>query len=703
MAGDKMPHIALLGNPNSGKSSLFNHLTGLRQKVGNFPGVTVEKKKGILSLADGQEVKITDLPGTYSLFPTSLDEWVVLDFITDVHSKDYPDAIICVADINQLERHMLLATQLADLNLPMIFVLNMMDIAEKEGLKVNVKQLQEKLGFTVVCISGRTGEGIGELKSAIVQLLKNPSKQERPFAGTAAELQIANDVCQYLKIENRFAGLLHAHYGHRFAHLSETQKDFVATLVKQYAFDSLSAQLEEIMARFKKITPLVASVVTKEKQAPKNLTERLDRVFTHPIIGPLIFMVSMVFVFQAIFSWSSYPMDAIESGFAFVAQGLSNVLPEAWWSRLIIEGLVAGLSGVLVFVPQIAVLFFLISLLEESGYMARVVYLFDHLMQRFGLNGRSVVALISGGACAIPAIMSTRTIGNWKERLITIMVTPLISCSARIPVFTILIAVTIPATKIWGFLNLQGLTFLGLYVLGVVAALVSAFVFKKIIKTEEQSFLLMELPAYQMPQLKNVVFIVLEKVKSFVFDAGKIILAVSLVLWFLASYGPEKEREIAAAKAVEMAAKHPETSLEKWQASYELESSYAGMMGKWIEPAIAPLGYDWKIGIALISSFAAREVFVGTMATIYAIGGADAEDHLASKMQNAVDPDTNQKVFTLPTSLSLMVFYLFAMQCMSTLAVVKRETKSWKWPAIQLAYMTLLAYVGSFIVYRIFL
>lgn len=703
MADDKKPHIALLGNPNSGKSSLFNQLTGLRQKVGNFPGVTVDKKKGMLLLPSGKEVRITDLPGTYSLFPTSLDEWVVLDFITDVHSADYPDAIICVADINQLERHLLLATQLSDLNLPMIFVLNMMDIAEKEGLAVNVALLQEQLGFPVVCISGRTGWGLEELKNTIENLISSAAKPHHTFSGTPAELQIATDVCQYLQIENKYIGLLHAHYGHRFAHLKAAQKEFIASVVKQYAFDSLSSQLEEIMARFKKISPLVTKVVSKKKQAPQNFTERLDRVFTHPIVGPVIFMVFMVFIFQAIFSWSSYPMDAIESGFAFVAQNLSGILPGAWWSKLIIEGLIAGLSGVLVFVPQIAILFFLISLLEESGYMARVVYLFDHLMQRFGLNGRSVVALISGGACAIPAIMSTRTIGNWKERLITIMVTPLISCSARIPVFTILIAVTIPATKIWGFVNLQGLIFLGLYVLGVVAALVSAFVFKKLLKTEEHSFLLMELPSYQLPQLKNVGITVLEKVKSFVFDAGKIILLVSIVLWFLASYGPEKDRAIAAAKAIEMAEKHPETSLEKWQSSYALESSYAGMMGKWIEPVIAPLGYDWKIGIALISSFAAREVFVGTMATIYAIEGADSDEKLAKKMQNAVDPETNLKVFTMPTSLSLMVFYLFAMQCMSTLAVVKRETKSWKWPAIQLIYLTVLAYVASFVVYRIFL
>jgi ferrous iron transport protein B len=694
-------NIALAGNPNVGKSSIFNRLTGLRQKVGNFPGVTVDKKSGTIRFESRAQAEVTDLPGLYSLYPTSEDEKVVLNILLEEQSEKYPDAIGYIADANDLERHLLLCSQLIDLRIPIVLGLNMTDTAAGKGISIDSKKLSDALGIEVVEINGRTGEGVDEFKRLLEATLKSGHKPKHFYELSPGERQIAKDVSDYLRTDAPYKALLLTHHAGHLEHLSDEQKQFIRTLKEQYSFDSLDLQLDEIMSRYRQLGPIVKSCVSLKPVKGKDFSSRADRILTHPVFGILIFMVLMILVFQSIFSWSEWPMTVIEESFAGLSSILSERLPDAWFSRLLTEGVVAGLSGVLVFVPQIAILFLLISILEESGYMARVVYLFDHIMRRFGLNGRSVVALISGGACAIPAIMSTRTITNWKERLITILVTPLISCSARIPVFTILIAVTIPAYKLFGWINIQGLVFLGLYALGAAAALLSALVFSRILKTEEPGFLIMELPQYQVPQWKNVGLTVVEKVKTFSWEAGRIIMLVSIVLWFLASYGRPSAMEKAREQAAAEFAVSQEISLDQLEATHELEASFAGTLGKFIEPVIAPLGYDWKIGIALITSFAAREVFVGTMATIYAVGDESDEALLRQRMSEAQNMRTGEKVFTLPTAVSLMIFYLFAMQCMSTLAVVRRETKSWKWPAVQLAYMSVLAYGAAFAVYKI--
>jgi ferrous iron transport protein B len=693
--------IALAGNPNVGKSSVFNLLTGLRQKVGNFPGVTVDKKTGYLQLGELGTAEVTDLPGLYSLYPTSEDERVVLSFFTQYTQEKYPHIITYIADAGDLERNLLLCTQLLDLGIPMVLGLNMTDAAAAKGIYIDEKALAKGLGIPVVSINGRTGEGLDKLKAIIRNTLESAHASTPFLTLTNAEQQIASDISAFLSIPRSYPALLLAHHAARLSHLSVKEKEYVQALTQQYGFNTLSTQLDEMMRRYQQLAPIVNQAIRLEAPARKDVSSRIDRILTHPISGMLIFLTLMVVVFQSIFSWSEWPMALIEESFGSLSGILSQALPDEWYSRLLTEGVIAGLSGVLVFIPQIAILFVLIAILEESGYMARVVYLFDHLMRRFGLNGRSLVALISGGACAIPAVMSTRTITNWKERLITILVTPLISCSARIPVYTILIAVTIPAHKLFGFLNIQGLVFLGMYATGAVAALLSAWVFSKVLRTEEQSYLMMELPQYQIPQWRNVGFTVLEKVKTFSWEAGRIIMMVSIILWFLASYGRPAQMEAAKEEAASAFALSQEVSLEQLTATYELEASFAGSLGKLIEPVIAPLGYDWKIGIALITSFAAREVFVGTMATIYAVGDASNEALLRERMSEARHWKTGEKVFSLPAAVSLMIFYLFAMQCMSTLAVVKRETKSWKWPLVQLGYMSVLAYSASFLAYQL--
>jgi len=692
--------VALVGNPNVGKSSVFNLLTGLRQKVGNFPGVTVDKKTGFIRLPKSGEAEVTDLPGLYSLYPTSEDERVVLSVLLDNASVKYPDVIGYIADANDLERNLLLFTQIRDLGFPVVLGINMIDMAAEDGLRIDTAELSSRLSVPVVPLNGRNGEGIPQFIEAIDHQLGK--SQPEPFYDlSAAEKQIAEDIMQMTGLSSGYQALLLAHQAQYLPQLSSDHKFYIQSLRKQYGFDTHSLQLDEMMSRYKRIAPIVNVCSHRESKGVSPLTRKLDKVLTHPFFGLLIFFVLMLLVFQSIFTWSEKPMEWVEIGFAGLGTFLGNVLPEGVFSNLVTEGIIAGLGGVVVFVPQIAILFFLISLLEESGYMARVVYLLDSVMRRFGLNGRSVVALISGGACAIPAVMATRTITNWKERLITIMVTPLISCSARIPVFTILIAIAVPPVKLGGWLSLQALVFMGLYVLGALVALLSAWVFHKILKTDEQSFLLMELPRYQVPHWRNVFLTVFEKIRTFTFEAGKVIIIVSILLWFLASYGPEKAMKRAEERAYAEYALSQEIPVEQLITTHQLEASYAGLVGKTIEPLIRPLGYDWKIGIALISSFAAREVFVGTMATLYAVEDEEDEKLLRERMQEAVFSDTGKQVFTIATAISLMIFYLFAMQCMSTVAIVRRETKSWKWPLIQIGYMTLLAYSGSFIAYQL--
>ncbi|MCB0546629.1 MAG: ferrous iron transport protein B [Phaeodactylibacter sp.] len=697
--------VALLGNPNCGKSSVFNQLTGLRQKVGNFPGVTVDKKLGMIRLPGNRAVQLIDFPGTYSFYPTSIDERIVVQSLANPSDENFPDAAVYIADVTKLEKHLLLLTQLRDLGLPVILALNMADVAEKEGMEIDAQALSRQLQIPVVKLSGRTGFGIDALKQELQRLSEEQSYQAPPlfYELSEQEKQVAEAMKDIVPGANSYQALLAAHHYVWLPFLTESQRKLAAGIVAEHRFETLRSQVNETMQRYDKFTPVVRRAMRNVRSASRPVTQKLDSVLTNRVAGPVIFFFLMLLIFQAIFSWASYPMDLIEEFFAFTGEMARSHLPAGWYTDLLTDGIIAGLGGILVFIPQIAILFFLISLLEEVGYMARAAYLFDRLMQAFGLNGRSIVALISGGACAIPAIMSTRTIGNWKERLITILVTPLISCSARIPVYTVLIGFVVPSTVVAGVFNMQGLAFMGLYLLGIAAALLSALAFKLILKTQERSFLMLELPEYRTPVMRNVLFTVWEKVRAFIWEAGRIIMAISIVLWLLASYGPPAAMEEARQEALTLARERQldETETANMVAARQIEASFAGHLGKVIEPVIRPLGFDWKIGIALITSFAAREVFVGTMATIYSIGSVDDEFTVRDKMALERNPVTGERIYGLATSMSLLIFYVFAMQCMSTLAVVKRETKSWKWPLVQFTYMSGLAYLGSLLAYQL--
>lgn len=694
--------VALLGNPNSGKSSLFNQLTGLRQKVGNFPGITVDRKVGKLTLANEETIQLIDLPGTYSLYPNAQDERIVAALFCTPKEEDYPDAIVYVADSTQLEKHLLLFSQLSDLGFPMLLALSMNDLADREGIQVNVEKLAQSLKIEVIPFYGRSALADEKVKAGIQKLLNtSPTASKKFYTLTDQERSMVADIKKHIDVRSDYQALLLAHHYEWLPKLSAVDKTILAEITEQYDFHSLKRQIQETLKRFDNFSPFVRRAL-KRVGKDRTFSDKIDAVLTHRFWGVLIFFVILLLVFQAIFAWAGYPMDAIESSFAWANSVLQERMPDAWYTDLLTEGVLAGLAGVLVFIPQIAILFFLISILEEVGYMARAVFLFDKLMQRFGMNGRSVVALVSGGACAIPAVMSTRTISDWKERLITILVTPFISCSARIPVYVVLVAFVVPAGS-FGWISWQALAFMGLYLLGILTAFISAWILKKILKTESNSFLMMALPKYRTPRMRDVFISVWEKVKSFVLEAGKIILLISIVLWFLASYGPNDRMETAEQNAIELAEERNLSDQERDNliAAQRIEQSYAGVMGKTIEPIIRPLGFDWKIGIALITSFAAREVFVGTMATIYSIGSEEDEYKIQARMAKERNVRTGQPVYTMAVSLSLLIFYVLAMQCVSTLAVVKKETNSWKWPIIQFIGMTVLAYLGSLLTYQL--
>ncbi len=703
---DKRLSVALIGNPNAGKSTIFNLLTGLRQHVSNFPGITVDKKIGVFQIKDGEKVDLIDLPGIYSLFPNSKDEKLVVDIITDPTNSAYPDLVIYVADVNNLERHLLLATQLLDLQIPMVIVLNMVDIAEAKEQSIDISTLQKELEIPVLTMSGKTGYQIDGLKKEIQNFRSKGMemfiRSKSFYSMTVGEKALTQNVNTVVNSGQSYRSKILAHHHEWLSHLTAADRIQIKSIAGEVGFDNIKGQISETMSRYNKFGHLVKATLTKPNKSSQSFTEKIDNIITHKVAGPIIFFAIMLFMFQSIYSWSSFPMDLIDGFFGSAGSFVRGVMPESWFTNLLVDGIIAGLGGVLIFIPQITILFLLIAVLEESGYMSRAVFMFDGLMQRFGLNGRSIVALVSSGACAIPAIMSTRTIGNRRERLITIMVSPLISCSARIPVYIVLIGFVVPAGD--GFWNAQGLAFMGLYLLGIVASLGVALIFKMILPSDEEgSYLMMELPQYKRPIWKNVLFTVKEKVQSFVVEAGKVILVISVVLWFLASYGPGTQIEAAEEAAITMSTEQglEGTDKENLIASKRIEASYAGHFGKFIEPAIEPLGFDWKIGIALLTSFAARELFVGTMATIYSIGSSDDETSVIEQMRKELRPD-GRKVYDFATSLSLLIFYVFALQCMSTLAVTRRETNSWKWPIIQFVYMGLMAYFGSLMVYQIF-
>ncbi len=689
-------NIVLVGNPNSGKSSLFNRLTGMRQKTGNYPGVTVDKKTGSMDLNGHGLHKVTDLPGSYSIFPTTTDEQIAAQEVLDSGALEKETIYVYVADVTKLDKQLLLFTQLLSLDKPLILCLNMTDLIQTDHTVLE-RIFSKRFSIPVVSVSSKKGTGIDRLKNEIekfefdslqpTDIFYVPEKTNflsgHSNAAAYNYTAFVKDIHQIKKINERRVK------PNRPEDQSQKRK-------------ILDAQVRDTMKRYSVIEPFLYKLKPLINPEPSR-TDFLDRFLTHRIWGPVIFFSLMLLIFQAIFAWAQYPMRWIENGFALLNEAIFATFPSGWFTNLLTEGILSGIGGILVFIPQIAILFLLIGILEQTGYMARVVFMMDSTLQKFGMNGRSVVALVSGGACAIPAIMSTRNIAGWKERMITIMVTPLISCSARIPVYALLIAMVVPYKKIFGVFNLQGLAFGLMYFLGGFMALAVAWVLKKILKAPSESFLMMELPNYHWPDWNTIFFNVYNKVKTFVIEAGKVIFVISIVLWFMASYGPP-EKMAEATKHARQEAVNQNLSPEEaanLNATYRIENSYAGILGHAIEPVIRPIGFDWKIGIALITSFAAREVFVGTMATIYSIGSEENIKGIQQSMEQSTFSDTGEKVYTPATVWSLLIFYAFAMQCMSTLAVVKKETNSWKWPMIQFVYLTLLAYFSSFIIYQI--
>lgn len=693
--------VALIGNPNSGKTTIFNLLTGLNQKTGNFPGITVDKKSGNFKLVDGTKVELVDLPGCYSIYPKTLDEQVVQDVILNEAHPQHPDLILVVADTTNLKRNLLLFTQIRDLGIPCILILNMIDVAEKRGLRIDLRNLQIDLGVKVITANSRTKAGIKDIKAAIAEGGKSPKTLFNDPILSYPDL--VKDTCEVTGETNHYKAYQHLQHLDYITYLSDKKKAELKQLADQHNFDRNEAQKEEASSRYTKIEEIIKRNLKTER--PKELiNETLDKVLTHPVLGYMIFFGIILLIFQAIFAWAEMPMTLIENGFAQLAEFTKGTLPDGILNDLITDGIIAGLAGVLVFIPQIAILFAFISLLEETGYMARAVFLMDKIMRNFGLSGKSVVPLVSGMACAIPAIMSTRSIESWKDRLITIFVTPFMSCSARLPVYTILIGLIIDEESKIGIFSTQGLALAGMYLLGFLAAIASAALLRLLIKAKHSNYFIMELPAYKWPSWKNVGLTIYDKTLTFVWEAGKVIVAISIILWAMASYGfNDQFKNAEEIVKGQMSVNYTEQDYENALASFKLEHSLAGSFGKAIEPAIRPLGYDWKIGIALITSFAAREVFVGTISTIYSIGASE-EDELTirERLRNEKDPESGQPVYTTAVGLSLMVFYAFAMQCMSTLAVVYRETKGWKWPLLQLAYMTLVAYGAALLVYNIY-
>ncbi len=693
--------VALVGNPNCGKTSLFNALTGLNYKVSNFPGTTVEKKTGYSKISNDVSAQLIDLPGTYSLYPKSADELVTYELLRNKSETNFPDIVLFIADASNLKRNLLLLTQVADLGVPVILALNMVDLAVRKGIFYDIETLSKSLNIPVVTINARKREGIRQIKEQL--LSEHIRNKESYFSLGFLDPHFLEEICDYTDKKNPYAAL---QFAINAAHLVSAKSAQILHIFAKYSFDARAFQEKEILERYRIIDNAVR--LSRRQKAgilAKSFTQRADKILTHRYTGIAIFLTLLFLVFQAIFSWSAIPMEWVEQGFGIASEIVQTSLPAGVLNDLIVQGILAGLSGVMIFLPQIIILFAFIAVLEDVGYMARVGFIMDRIMRPFGMNGKSIVPLISGMACAVPSIMATRSIENKKEKLITILVTPLMSCSARLPVYTLLIAMLIPDDAMWGPFNLHGIVLMFMYLLGFVAALGSAFIFKFFIKAERKNFFLMELPSYKLPLAQNILTTLYDKGKAFVWGAGKIIVAVSIILWALASFGPGNTMEAIDEKYAILEtdsafALKPELAVQK--SAEKLQASYAGAFGRVIEPVIKPLGFDWKIGIALLTSLAAREVFVGTVSTIYSVGGdGDNLQSIREKMSSEKDPITGKPVFSMAAVLSLMVFYAFALQCMSTVSVVQSETKSWKWATIQFVYMTGLAYLSSLLVFHL--
>lgn len=691
--------VALIGNPNTGKTSVFNHLTGLHQQVGNYPGITVDKKIGLCKLSAHKKAIILDLPGTYSLNASSIDENLVIELLMNKNDEHFPDVVVVVTEVENLKRNLLLFTQIKDLEIPTVLVINMSDRMQSKGIELDIPLLENELKTKIALVSSRKNLGIDKIKELI---LNYRSLSTEPCLNASSI-----DVEYFDKLRKAFPNQLVYKLWLVITQdvnfLNLDRNEIKSSFTKSHT-DLKRLQQKETIKRYQFINDTLKVGQKIDTSKASDIRAKLDRILTHKIFGYLIFFVILFAIFQSIFDWSSIPMDFIDSSFANLAAYSKSHLPAGEFTNLISEGIIPGIGGILIFIPQIAFLFLFISVLEESGYMSRVVFLMDKIMRRYGLSGKSVVPLISGTACAIPAIMGARNIENWKERLITILVTPFITCSARLPVYAILIALIIPQGRLFGFISLQGLTLMILYLLGFVVALLSAYLLNKILHLKSKSYFVVEMPGYKIPLFKNVAINVLEKTKAFVFGAGKIILAISIILWFLGSHGPDKDfknaQQIVEKEVYSSPIPLNPSVIPDRVSEYKLEHSYIGIIGKSIEPVIRPLGYDWKIGIAVVSSFAAREVFVGTLATIYSVGShSDEETTIKEQMKREIRSD-GKPTFNFATGISLLLFYAFAMQCVSTLAIVKKETNSWKWPIIQLVFMSGFAYLTALIAYQ---
>ena len=686
MSADKIK-IALIGNPNIGKTTLFNTLCGLNQKTGNYAGVTVERKTGRYTFLESQVI-VEDLPGINSIYPKSEDEELVYKFLTNEVQEELPDKIILVVSALNLKRNLYLFHQIKDFNIPIILAVNMVDVSANRGVKIDYKKLGKSIGCEVIPISAKTGAGIDDLKSIV---LFDTEVSDSKMSDYQVDIP-ASDLLSYCHTNNfstPYLGFLDLVFNKRNKEIGELSTDKV---------NAHKLRVNESILRYKAINAYYDDVIRQDTEDATDFTSRIDRVLIHRVWGYVIFISLMFLVFQSIFSLASYPMEWIDSGIVGTSKFVGDLMPAGYLNDLVSNGLIPGIGGVVIFIPQIAILFLLFSLLEESGYMTRVVFLLDKVMQKFGMSGKSVLPLVSGLACAVPSIMGTRTIENKKERLITILVIPLLTCSARIPIYVILVSLIVPDIY-YGPIKMQGIAMLGMYLIGVFGALIAGFVFKFILKSKHKSELIMEMPQYLWPSLKNVAITVWTKSLAFVIGAGKIIVATSIILFVLATNGGDKfesAEEIVVGYNMQL----DEAALKNEVSSYRLEHSYLGYIGKAIEPAIKPLGYDWKVGVAIVSSLAAREVFVGTMAIIYNI---DSEDEMTIKesMQKEINKNTGLPTFNFATAMSLLLFYAFALQCFSTIAVTYKETKSVKWTAVQFLYMTIFAYLIAMLTYQL--